>query len=53
MAERRITLRSHIAGWLRCYLMALIVLRHFTGWAPSAAHIERVVARGVRYEVVR
>jgi len=52
MAECRIKLRTHVARWLRCYIAALIVLRHVTGWAPSSAHIERVMARGVRCEVL-
>jgi hypothetical protein len=53
MAECRLTVRGRLAGWLRCYIVVLIVLRHVTGWTPSQQHIDRVMARGVRCEVVR
>jgi hypothetical protein len=51
-AQYTITVRCTVAWWFRPYAVLLMAFATITRRMPSDAHIERVVQRAVRTELI-
>jgi hypothetical protein len=46
------SMRVHFRWWFKLWLYAVVIIEHFTGWAPSAGAFDWWTRRGTRLEVV-
>lgn len=51
MAQCNLTIRAHVAWWVRWYLSGVAIVAHLTCMEPDMEKVRRTVMRGVRFEI--
>ena len=49
----RLTIRFHLAWWLKAWIYSCVVINHLTCWAPSEAACNRIIRRGMYVEQIK
>lgn len=51
MVQHEITVRFHVAWWLRWYIAGVVLMCRMTGCAPNAERVVCWVRRSIKFKV--